>query len=106
MLKTKCLIYYNFIDENELNFKLLELWRNIIKILLLGCTGVGKTTIGKLLSENIDFTFYDIDYVIKANYGTNPVFQVLFGTIYERYLSKTKITKRLIQKAPKNLSKV
>lgn len=41
-----------------------------MKILLFGCTGVGKITIGKLLSENIDFSFYDIDYVIKANYGT------------------------------------
>lgn len=40
-----------------------------MKILLFGVSNVGKTTIGKLLAEKLNFSFYDLDEEIKKYYG-------------------------------------
>ena len=40
-----------------------------MKILLFGVSNVGKTTVGKLLSEKLAFGFYDLDEEIKTYYG-------------------------------------
>ena len=40
-----------------------------MKILLFGITNVGKTTIGKLLSEKLNYDFDDLDDEIKRRYG-------------------------------------
>jgi shikimate kinase len=37
------------------------------KIILLGYMGSGKSTIGKLLAEKIDFSFFDLDNCIEKN---------------------------------------
>ena len=34
-------------------------------IVILGMTGVGKTTIGKILSKILKFKFIDVDYKIE-----------------------------------------
>jgi len=39
---------------------------------LVGISCVGKTTIGKMLAENIDFSFFDLDVEIQ-NYYNKPI---------------------------------
>ncbi|MBK7742149.1 MAG: hypothetical protein IPI42_16915 [Saprospiraceae bacterium] len=39
---------------------------------IVGISCVGKTTIGKLLAENIDFSFFDLDVEIQ-NYYNKPI---------------------------------
>lgn len=41
-------------------------------IYLVGISCVGKTTIGKLIAEHVDFTFYDLDEQIE-NYFDKPI---------------------------------
>ena len=41
-----------------------------MKILLLGISCVGKTTTGKLLSERLGWSFYDLDSEVKTRKGT------------------------------------
>ena len=36
-----------------------------MKILLFGVTNVGKSTVGELLAEKMNFSFYDLDEEIK-----------------------------------------
>ena len=38
-------------------------------ILLIGMPGCGKTTLGKMLAETINFPFIDMDYFIEENQG-------------------------------------
>jgi shikimate kinase len=40
-----------------------------MKILLFGVSNVGKTTIGELLAERLDFKFYDLDEEVKTFFG-------------------------------------
>ena len=40
-----------------------------MKILLFGVSNVGKTTIGELLAERLDFKFYDLDEEVKTRFG-------------------------------------
>ena len=42
----------------------------IMKILLFGMSCVGKTTTGKLLSEKLGWSFYDLDDEVKRRKGT------------------------------------
>jgi shikimate kinase len=39
-----------------------------MKIYIVGISCVGKTTIGKLLADHIDFTFYDLDDEVQKYY--------------------------------------
>lgn len=36
-----------------------------MKIMLFGVTNVGKSTVGELLAEKMNFSFYDLDEEIK-----------------------------------------
>lgn len=38
-----------------------------MKIILIGYMASGKSTIGKLVSEALNITFYDLDHLIEAN---------------------------------------
>ena len=38
-------------------------------IVILGMTGVGKTTIGKILSKILKFKFIDVDYKIEKAFN-------------------------------------
>jgi shikimate kinase len=37
-------------------------------IYLVGISCVGKTTIGRMLAEKLDFSFYDLDLIIGRKY--------------------------------------
>ena len=41
-------------------------------IALIGMTGVGKTTVGKILAEKLNFKFSDLDLIITEKTGKNP----------------------------------
>ena len=70
-------------------------------IILVGMTGVGKTTIGKLLSKEISRKFYDIDHEIEkiANLKIKDFF-LIYGEKEFRKLEKQTLLK-LIKKKDK-----
>ena len=57
------------------------------KIVLVGYMGCGKTEIGKLLSKNLNFKFYDLDNLIEieCSLSINEIFSEK-GEIYFRKL--------------------
>ena len=66
--------------ESELILPELEnLLRNKTKIILTGFMGTGKTTVGKLLAENLNYRFIDTDELIEARYRRSiaDIFQEL-----------------------------
>lgn len=40
----------------------------MIRIILLGYMGAGKTTLGKVLAKELDLPFYDLDWYIEERY--------------------------------------
>ncbi len=66
-------------------------------IVLLGMMGSGKSTIGYLLSKNINFNFFDIDKFIEEETGLKiyDIFQNK-GEIYFRNLEE-KVTLKLLK---------
>ena len=50
----------------------------VTKIILVGMMGAGKTTIGKLLSNQLAFNFIDLDRVIEEKSGVkiNTIFEI------------------------------
>ena len=79
----------------------MDLNKNIV---LLGMMGSGKSTIGYLLSKNINFTFLDIDKFIEKETGLKiyDIFQKK-GEIYFRNLEE-KITLKLLKGKGKIIS--
>lgn len=53
----------------------------MLKIVLVGYMGSGKTTIGKLLSEKAGIPFYDLDAIIEKN--TQKTISELFSELGE-----------------------
>lgn len=75
----------------------------IMKIYIVGIGCVGKTTIGKLLAELIDYNFYDLDEEVERFYN-KPIekLQQEFGNIgYFRY--KASIVLNELFNKPQNL---
>ena len=66
------------------NAKYTELGEKNMRILLFGVSNVGKTTVGKLLSEKLKIPFYDLDEAVKADQGTTLEEFVHTGTLQER----------------------
>jgi len=74
-----------------------------MKILLLGITNVGKTTIGKLLSKKLNYNFEDLDDEIKRRYGKIDEFQWKYPYDYDRHRKRGEILKEIIDKYENNV---
>ena len=73
-----------------------------MKILLFGITNVGKSTIGKLLSEKLDYEFDDLDEEIKRRYGKIDAFMNKYPWTYERHKRRGKILSDIVNKYEDN----
>ena len=72
--------------------------QNKKNILIVGMTGVGKTTIGRLLAKKLNKKFFDSDHEIELASGLRiPDFFAKFGEKEFRKLEKKIITKLLNQ---------
>ena len=74
-----------------------------MKILLFGITNVGKTTIGKLLSEKLNYDFDDLDDEIKRRYGKIGNFLSKYPYDYARHRKRGEILKEVIDKYEDNV---
>lgn len=74
-----------------------------MKILLFGITNVGKTTIGKLLSEKLNYKFDDLDEEIKRRYEKIDTFMAKFPWTYERHKERGKILNDIVNKYEDNV---
>lgn len=73
--------------------------RRIENLALIGFMGTGKTTVGRLLAEQLHFTFLDTDEQIEANSGKKiseifaqqgePVFRELEHQLVEQLAQRT-----------------
>lgn len=60
-----------------------------MKILIFGVGQVGKTTVGKRLSEKLNLKFVDLDDMITTEFKTIEHFQEIYYKRSERYRKKT-----------------
>ena len=76
------------------------------KITLVGMMGTGKSKFGRLVANNLNFNFYDIDSLIEKKFKTTIklIFQK-YGELFFREVEKETI-KNLILKINKNNEKV
>ena len=74
-----------------------------MKILLFGITNVGKSTIGKLLSEKLNYEFDDLDEEIKRRYGKIDTFINKYPWDYDRHKVKGKILSDIVNKYEDNV---
>ena len=76
------------------------------KITLVGMMGTGKSKFGRLVANNLNFNFYDIDSLIEKKFKTTIklIFQK-YGELFFREVEKETI-KNLIFKINKNNEKV
>lgn len=74
-----------------------------MKILLFGITNVGKTTIGKLLSEELNYEFDDLDDEIKKRYGKIDNFQARYPNDYNRHRKRGEILTDIVGKYKDNV---
>ena len=70
--------------------------KNISKICIIGMPGSGKSTIGRALSEHLNFNFYDTDEVIE--FDSKSKIRDIFNNEGEEYFRKLErsILKKLI----------
>jgi shikimate kinase len=67
-----------------------------MNIILIGMTGVGKSTIGKLLAKEINYNFIDIDRSIENNCGVDiSTIFAIEGEDGFRYREHEELTKAL-----------
>ena len=76
------------------------------KITLVGMMGTGKSKFGRLVANNLNLNFYDIDSLIEKKFKTtiNLIFQK-YGELFFREVEKETI-KNLILKINKNNERV
>ena len=74
-----------------------------MKILLFGITNVGKSTIGKLLSEKLNYEFDDLDEEIKRRHGKIDAFMNKYPWTYERHKERGKIVSDIVNKYEDNV---
>lgn len=71
-----------------------------MKILLFGISNIGKTSIGKILAQKLQYDFYDLDDEIKRKYKmTLTDFINTFSDDYLRHQKRGKILEELIKKS-------
>ncbi|MGI6727594.1 MAG: type I 3-dehydroquinate dehydratase [Anaerovoracaceae bacterium] len=76
------------INAEDLHSMLYNLHKNLLpkRFFLIGFMGSGKTTIGKILSKEIEYNYWDIDEVIVENKGLS--IQEIFNKKGEEYFRK------------------
>lgn len=74
-----------------------------MKILLFGITNVGKTTIGKLLSEILNYDFDDLDDEIKRQYKKIDKFQEKYPNEYDRHRKRGEILYNIVNRYEDNV---
>ena len=74
-----------------------------MKILLFGIINVGKSTIGKLLGEKLNYEFDDLDEEIKRRYGKIDTFMAKFPWVYERHKERGKILSDIVNNYEDNV---
>ena len=67
-----------------------------MKILIWGIPCVGKTDIGKMLAEKLNYKYFDMNEIIKKKYGTIDNFHNIFSNDYERFKEKERIALEII----------
>jgi len=68
-----------------------------MKVLLFGISNIGKTSIGKVLAQKLEYDFYDLDEEIKKIYKvTLEGFNDLFPNDYKRHQIRCDIVQQLI----------
>jgi shikimate kinase len=74
-----------------------------VKIYIVGISCVGKTTIGKLLADYLDFSFYDLDAEVEAFYQ-KPI-EILQNECLTMngYRQKASVVLDLLLKKPDNI---
>ena len=62
------------------------------KIVLIGYMGVGKTVLGKKISENLKLAYYDLDDFIekKVNLSVEDIFKSKGEIYFRRIITKNK----------------
>lgn len=55
-----------------------------MNILLFGVSNVGKSSIGELLAEKINYAYYDLDDIVRHDQGITLEEFVNTGTLFER----------------------
>lgn len=74
-----------------------------MKILLFGITNVGKSTIGKILSKELNYDYDDIDDEIKRRYKKIDIFREQFSNDYDRHKKRGEILLDIINKYEDNV---
>ena len=74
-----------------------------MKILLFGIANVGTTTIGRLLSQKLNYEFDDLDDEIIRRYEKIVNFRSEFPWQYERHKERGKILKEMVKKFDDNI---
>lgn len=74
-----------------------------MKILLFGITNVGKSTIGKMLSKELNYDFDDMDDEIKNRYKTMDIFKEKYPNDYERHMQRGNILQDIVNKYKNNV---
>lgn len=74
-----------------------------MKILLFGVTNVGKSTIGKMLSKELNYDYDDLDDEIKRQYKKIDKFKKEYPYDYPRHQKRAKILLDIINKYDNNV---
>ncbi len=84
-----------------LNVEKKKIYHN--KVTLIGMMGTGKSKFGRLVANNLNFIFYDIDFLIEKKFQTTikDLFQK-HGELFFRNIEKETIKKLIFKILEKN----
>lgn len=68
-------------------------------ILLFGVSNVGKSTIGELLANKLNFAFFDLDDEIKKKYDITLEEFISTGSLQERDKKRCRLLRTLVKKS-------